>query len=173
MVGRGMPWGRKSWKSTKAISESLIYIFRKMRFEELEYQSLLPGRILHHRRNDSTSDLPWVSSDYIRKWFLSLCTTWEEAVPWHAALSFALFTTWERLVEHEGKAQTECEWREMTWAGCPGLCVQVSGGSNQLCSLHQLWWARHHRQNEWSPARTLQPRAKLWPLRLQRPTEIT
>lgn len=44
----------------------------------MEYQSLLPGRILHHRRNDSTSDLPWVSSDHIRKWFLSLCTTCEK-----------------------------------------------------------------------------------------------
>lgn len=38
-----------------------------MHFEELEYQSLPTGGILHQGRSEGTSDLPWVFSDHISK----------------------------------------------------------------------------------------------------------
>lgn len=126
--GAGHAPGEESWKEHKAISESLIYIFRKMRFWRIGISITAPWQDSSSQRNDSTSDLPWVSSDHIRKWFW-LCTTCEKAVPWHAALSFAsLFTTWERLVEHEGESPDRM-WmkRNDTWAGVP-WAVRPGGG---------------------------------------------
>lgn len=67
MVGAGR-WGKsRVGGASKLFLQVSSTVLERGIFEELGYQSLLPGRIPHQGRNDSMSDLPWVSKDRIIK----------------------------------------------------------------------------------------------------------
>lgn len=158
------------WKFNLAFLERCV-------FEELEYQSLLPGRILHHRRNDKAH---LIFLEFLQitigSGFLSLCTTCEKKpfLGMPPCPSPPYLQPERDLLSMKGSPDRMWMKRNDTWAGVLGCASRwEEWRPNQLCSLHQLWWARHRVQNEWSLCQEPSSQDFAMALRLQRPTEIT
>lgn len=128
--------GRRNWRSIKAIFESLIYIFRKMHFEKLEYLSPPTGRILHQGRRDRRAYPIFLGSFQIAllKWLFLLCTTCEKkpflGVPPCPSPPYLQPVVGLLSVKGEPRQNVNAEKRHVS----PGLWVHtMEGRPSQLC----------------------------------------